>query len=131
LDVRALGPVVGLLGGLCWVARWVADLAGVAAGWADAVYWAGLGLLAVALAVVGASLVSKSALWLRLIVAVAFPLLVWSIYAVVRGEGDAVALEGAIGLVAVVLSGVVVVVGRRGATPAPPRGGRHGSHAAR
>jgi hypothetical protein len=127
-DVRALGPVAGLLGGLCWVARWVADLTGTAADWADAASWVGLGLLAVALAVVGAGLVSRSALWLRLIVAVAFPLLVWSIYSVVRGEGSTVALDGAIGLLAVVLSLVYAVVGRRGATPAAPR---RGSHAAR
>ncbi len=131
MDVRALGPVAGVLGGLCWVALWVADVAGVAAGWADAVHWVGLGLLAVALAVVGANLVSKSALWLRLIVAVAFPLLVWSIYSVVQGDGDSVAVDGATGLLAVILSGVVVAVGRRGAAPTPQRGGRHGTHAAR
>ena len=131
MHVRALGPVAGVLGGLCWVVRWVVDLTGVAASWADPVRWAGLGLLAVALACVGASLVSKSALWLRLIVAVAFPALVWSLFSVVRGDGDAVALEGALGLLAVVLSVVVVVVGRRSAAPEPTRGGRHGSHAAR
>ena len=131
MDARALGPVAGVLGGLCWVIRWVADTAGVASSCADTVQWAGLGLLAVALGVVGASLVSKSALWLRLIVAVAFPLLVWSVFSVVRGDGDAVALEGALGLLALVLSAVVVVVGRHGAAPAAERGGRHGSHAAR
>lgn len=132
MQVRALGPVAGVLGGLCWVVGWVADTAGVASSWSDTVHWAGLGLLALALAVVGAGLVSKSALWLRLLVAVAFPLLVWSVYSVVRGDGDAVALEGAIGLLAVVVSGAFVVVGRRGAeATAPSRGGRHGSHAAR
>jgi hypothetical protein len=131
VDVRALGPVAGVLGGLCWLALWVADVAGVAAGWAGTVHGVGLGLLMVALAVVGANLVSRSALWLRLIVAVAFPLLAWSIYSVVQGDGDSVAVDGAAGLLAVILSGVVVVVGRRGAAPAPQRGGRHGTHAAR
>jgi len=129
--VRALGPVAGVLGGLCWVVRWVADMAGVDASWADPVRWAGLGLLAVALAVVGVSLVSKSALWLRLIVAVAFPVLVWSLFSVIRGDGDAIVLEGAVGLLAVVLSVAVLVVVRRGAEPAAPRTPRHGSHAAR
>ena len=129
--MRALGPVAGVLGGLCWVVRWVADMAGVAASWADPVRWAGLGLLAIALAVVGASLVSRSALWLRLIVAVAFPVLVWSLFSVVRGDGDAIVLEGAVGLLAIVLSVAVMVVGRRGAEPAAPRSRRHGSHAPR
>ena len=129
--MRALGPVTGVLGGLCWVVRWVADLAGVAASWADPVRWMGLGLLAVALGIVGASLVSRSARWLRLVVAVAFPVLVWSLFSVFRGDGDAIVLEAAVGLLAVVLSGAVLVVGRRGEEPAAPRTTRHGSHAAR
>jgi len=131
MDVRALGPVAGLLGGLCWVVRWLADAAGTTGGWSDSLHWAGLGLLLLALAVVGAGLVSRSALWLRLIVAAAFPLLVWSIYSVLRGEGDAIALEGAIGLLAVVIAAGLVLVGRRAADPAVGGGGRHGSHAAR
>ena len=46
MNVRVLGPVAGLLGGLCWVVRWVADLAGTTGGWCDSLHWAGLGLLA-------------------------------------------------------------------------------------
>jgi hypothetical protein len=131
MDVRALGPVAGLLGGLCWVVRWLADAVGTTGGWSDSLHWAGLGLLLVALAVVGAGLVSRSALWLRLIVAAALPLLVWSIFSVVRGEGDAIVLEGAIGLLAVLVSTGLVLAGRRAADPAVGGGGRHGSHAAR
>src|SRR5688572_32961931 len=117
MDVRALGPVAGLLGGLCWVIRWVGNLAGGAGGWGDSLRWAGIGLLAIALAVVGAGLVSRSALWLRLLVAVAFPLLVGSLYSVIRGVGDAVALVGAIGLLAVVLAAGFLVVSHRAAEP--------------
>jgi len=133
MDVRALGPVAGLLGGLCWVTRWVGDLAGGAGGWGDSFRWAGIGLLAVALAVVGAGLVSRSALWLRLLVAVAFPLLVGSLCSVVGGGGDAVALEGVFGLLAVVLAAGFLVVGHRVAAPVVQRGGggARGSHAAR
>ena len=68
--------------------------------WADTVYWAGLGLLGLALACAGGGLVSRSALWLRVIVALAFPLLVWSVYAVVKGDDDAVMLDGVLGAVA-------------------------------
>ena len=127
MSLRVLAAVVGVLGGGCWVARWIAgDPA-----WGDAAHWAGLGLLAVALAVVGAGLVSRSALWLRAIVAVAFPVLVWSVYTVVRGSGDGVGLDGALGAVAMLWSVVVLALTLRGRSEAPDRPARRkpGSHA--
>ena len=124
-----MGPVVGLLGGLCWVVRWVVEMIGFSPGWSGPVHWMGLGLLCLALAAVGAGLVSRSALWLRVIVALAFPLLVWSVYTVLRGSGDDPAFDGVVGLLAVVLSVVAVMAARRSAAPPPvARGGRHGSH---
>lgn len=131
MSLRVLAAVVGVLGGGCWVARWIAgDPA-----WGDAAHWAGLGLLAVALAVVGAGLVSRSALWLRAIVAVAFPVLVWSVYTVVRGSGDGVGLDGALGAVAMLWSVVVLALTLRGRSEAPdaapdrPARRKPGSHA--
>ncbi|GAA1476800.1 hypothetical protein GCM10009623_12460 [Nocardioides aestuarii] len=109
MSLRVLAAAVGVLGGGCWIARWAAG----DPTWGDATHWAGLVLLAVALAVVGAGLVSRSALWLRVIVAIAFPALVWSVYAVVRGSGDAFALDGVVGAVAVVWSLVVLVLALR------------------
>ena len=104
MSLRVLAAAVGVLGGGCWIARWAAgDPA-----WGGAAHWAGLVLLALALAVVGAGLVSRSALWLRVIVAVAFPALVWSVYTVVRGSGDGVGLDGVVGAVAVAWSVVVL-----------------------
>jgi len=128
--VRALGPVAGLLGGLCWLLRWFVD-AGATSGWSGPLHRVGLGLLVVALAAVGAGLVSRSPLWLRVVVAVAFPLLAWSLYSVIRGDGHGVALDGAIGLLAVVCSAAAAATARRTAAPAVSRGGRHGSHVAR
>ncbi len=130
MSLRVLAAVVGVLGGGCWVARWVAD----DPTWGVRAHWAGLGLLALALAVVGAGLVSRSALWLRVIVAVAFPALVWSVYTVVRGSGDGLALDGAVGAVAVVWSLVVLLLALRtrggGGDPAPkPVKRKPGSHA--
>lgn len=137
MSLRVLAAVVGVLGGGCWVARW-------AAGdpvWGGAAHWAGLVLLALALAVVGAGLVSRSALWLRVIVAVAFPALVWSVYTVVRGSGDAVGLDGVVGAVAVAWSVVVLGLALRsrggdegGGSPSPstppkPVKRKPGSHA--
>jgi len=128
MGMRAVGPVAGVLGGLCWALRWVSDATGVATDWGDSVRWLGLVLLGTALVAVGAGVVSRSALWLRVIVGVALPALVWSLYWAVRGDGDAVALDGVVGLLAALLSAVCLVVVRRGVAPAAPRSG---SHAAR
>ena len=131
MNLRVLAAVAGALGGACWVARWVADLAGDVPGWAGGAHWAGLGLLGVALAGVGAGLVSRSALWLRAIVAVAFPLLVWSVYQVVKGTGDDLRLDGILGVVAI-LGSVAMLLRARGQRPADEKPRRsHGSHSAR
>lgn len=131
MNLRVLAAVAGVLGGAWWVVRWVTDLAGDVPGWADAAHWAGLGLLGVGLAGVGAGLVSRSALWLRAIVAVAFPLLVWSVYSVVKGTGDDLRLDGVLGVVAI-LGSAVMAVRARGERPDHPQPRRsHGSHSAR
>jgi hypothetical protein len=129
MSLRVLALVTGLLGGGCWVARWGTDLAGSAPTWTDTVYWVGLGLLGLALACAGGGLVSRSALWLRLIVALAFPLLVWSVYAVVKGDDDAVTLDGVLGAVAIVGSlALFALVGRHADRPHPKARRGHGSH---
>ena len=126
---HAAAPLAGIAGGLCWAARWVADLAGSAPAWGPTARWLGLALLVLALAAGGAGLVSRSAVWLRCLVAVAFPLLMWSVYVVLRGEGDDVGLDGVLGALAA-LSGVVVLITSRRAEPADEQP-RSGSHAAR
>jgi hypothetical protein len=126
MDLRSLAATAGLLGGLCWVARWVADLASGEPAWGPAAYVAGLVLLGLALAGVGAGLVSSSATWLRVIVAIALPALVWSVYSVVRGESGSLALDGVLGVVAVVLCAAEMVLARRRTRAARPR--RAGSH---
>ncbi len=130
MSLRVVALVTGLLGGGCWVARWGADLAGSPPTWSDTAHWLGLGLLGLALVCAGVGLVSRGALWLRLIVAVALPLLVWSVYAVVKGDDDAVAFDGVLGAVAMVGSLALFVLARRHAagTEPPPRRS-HGSHA--
>lgn len=130
MNLRVLTATAGLLGGLCWLVRWVADLVSGDPSWGPAAYVAGLVLLGLALAGVGAGLVSSSATWLRVIVAVALPALVWSVHTVLRGEDGSVALDGAVGLVATVLgvAGIARERTHRDATP-PPRGRHSGSHA--
>ena len=128
MSLRVLSLIAGLLGGACWVARWAADLAGSTPSWSDTIYWVGLGLLGVALACAGGALVSRSAVWLRVIVAVAFPLLVWSVYAVVKGDSDAVTLDGVLGAVAIVASvALYAFTGKNHDEPVERR--RPGTHA--
>ncbi len=128
MNLRVIALVAGLLGGACWVARWGADLAGDTPAWSEQVYWVGLGLLGLALACAGGGLVSRSAVWLRLIVAAAFPLLVWSVYAVMKGDDDAIALDGVLGAVAIVGSlALYALTGRNAVAPEPRR--RPGTHA--
>jgi hypothetical protein len=129
MSLRVLALVTGLLGGGCWVARWGADLAGSPPTWSDTVYWVGLGLLGLALACAGGGLVSRSAGWLRLIVALAFPLLVWSVYAVVKGDADDVRLDGVLGGVAIVASVALFALASRHAAGSEPPRRSHGSHA--
>lgn len=127
MNLRVLAAAAGLLGGACWVVRWVA---GEGAAWSDAASWTGLALIGVALAVVGAGLVNRSAVWLRVIVAIAFPLLVWSVLSVLRGAGDGRVLDGVVGVLAILLALVDLVRSRSGGDGDGPRRPRAGSHAA-
>ncbi|GEP36115.1 hypothetical protein NSZ01_38830 [Nocardioides szechwanensis] len=107
--------LAGVLGGLLLVIR---HLGGV-----DQLRWPGLVLLTVALAGGGAALVSSSAGWLRVIVAVAFPALVWSVVEVLHDSGGDSLVDALVGAV-VALACVVALV-------RPGRARHHaGSHAA-
>src|SRR5215203_65361 len=78
IAVRMLACLGAIAGGLVWVGRLVV-------GEEPAVLsWVGLALVTLALAAAGASLVTKGTWWLRLIVAVALPALVLSIYSGIR-----------------------------------------------
>lgn len=100
MDLHTLARGAGLVGGLAWLARFGLDLNGSGSGAAaDALFWVGAVLLAVALVAAGAALVSSSATWLRAIVGIAFPLLVWSVLEVLRAAGDPEAIDGVFGLV--------------------------------
>jgi hypothetical protein len=92
VGLRTYAGTTGLLGGAAWVVRYFVDQ--------EAVWWAGLALLALACAAAGAALVSSSAAALRVLVAVAFPALVASVWWVIRdGGADANAVDAAFGAV--------------------------------
>lgn len=119
MNLRVTAAVAAVLAGLLWLGRWLTE-----GSLASSLHWAGLVVLAVSLAAAGASLVSSSAVGLRGLVAVAVPLLAWSVVSVVRPAGPAL-VDGALGLVAVV-AGVAVLLRYR---PVAPRRGA-GRHAA-
>lgn len=123
MDVRTLGSVAGIAGGACWLTRWILDLAGVSSEPREAVYLVGAVLLALAFVAFGMALVKSSALWLRLIVGVAFPVLVWSVLEVLhRAEPEPV--DGVFGLAVAAIS--VLLLSRR---PRPEKSRRAGAHA--
>ncbi len=122
--------VAGSLGGLCWLAAYVADRAGASSGLVDALTWAGVALLTLAVLATGAGLVSSSATWLRIIVAVCFAALVGSVLLVVREGGAALAVDAVFGAVVLVVSVVTLARGRR-ARPAESVGPPPSSHRSR
>ena len=85
-------------------------------------YWVGLGLVTLALAAAGAALVKKGTWWLRLIVAVALPALVLSIYSAFRPLADTLVVDAVAGGLALVLG-----LGFMLFAPRPTR--KHGAHA--
>ena len=95
------GSVAALLGGLAWVVSAVL-------GWGEdpeqVSYLVGLALLVVALAAAGYSLVATAPVWLRAVVTLATPALGFMVWLVVLDSVSA-------GSVAVVLAGVVLLVG--------------------
>ena len=127
MALRAPTAVVGLAGGLCWISAFVLDVIG-SVGVEAALTWVGTPLLLVAALAAGASVVSRSTTWLRVVVAVCFAVLAASVVQVLRDAADPVAANALVGLVVAVVSGWVFAGAEpRVATPAP----RHsrGSHA--
>ena len=128
MNLRTVTMAAGVLGGGCWLARLVLDVAGTdgsdRGGLLDVLQWAGLVLLGVALAALGAGLVGRE-LWLRAVVAVAFPLLVWSVLEVLHPVGNPAVVDGLLGVA------VLAICARRltrGADPGHERRA-HGAHA--
>jgi hypothetical protein len=99
MTLRSVATAFGLVGGLCWVVRAFADQ--------DVLGLVGFVLLGVGAAAAGAALVSSSAPPLRVFVAVAFPLLVWSVLEVARDAGadrSVDAVFGAAGVLAALVA---------------------------
>ena len=127
--MRVPAAVAGLLGGLCWLGAYAAEAVDAGAGIVDGLTWAGLALLVVAALVAGASLVSRSATWLRVLVAVCFALLAGSVLEVVREGADPVTVDADFGAGAIVVAVIALASRRRRPETAPPARRGRGSHA--
>jgi hypothetical protein len=117
MPLHLLAAVAAVVGGLVWMARWLAEGPVV-------MHWIGLGFLGVALAAVGSGLVSSVAA-LRVVAGLGLALLVLSLVELVRPASDAALFDGVLGIVAVV-AGAIALIGVRGATrrAAVPQGRR-------
>jgi hypothetical protein len=116
--------LVSIVGGLAWGAS-------ALLGWGEEPerysYLAGLGLLIIAFAFAGYALVASAPIWLRAIVAVATPMLGYSVWLSVEGLATPYVLVLLAGIVAVVAG--VIGLGRGtsdpgGTEPDPPVRGR-------
>ena len=96
MSLRSVATAFALVGGLCWVIRAFSDQ--------EVLGYAGFALLGIGAAAAGAALVSSSAPPLRVFVAVAFPLLVWSVLEVAKDAGTDRSVEGIFGAVGVVVA---------------------------
>ena len=123
MSTRTLVRLAGVLGGLCWVAQAAVNDYHAASAAANALYWGGAALLLIALVGLGAGLVS-GAPWLRLIVGLCVPLLVWSIIEVMRAETSDDIVDGGLGL-ALALICAAALLGGAPKDDAAPRGGSH------
>jgi hypothetical protein len=124
MSTKTLVRIAGVLGGLCWIGQAAVNDYDAASAAANALYWGGAALILVALVGLGAGLVS-GATWLRLIVGLCVPLLVWSIIEVLHAEASDDFVDGGLGL-ALALICAAALLGDDGSEPeTAPRGGSH------
>ncbi len=138
MTISRWGAVAAVVGGLLWTAEAVLLFAGGGdkSAAAEGLYYAGMLALVLALAVAGYSLVRTAPVWLRLIPTVAFPLLVFAVWILVRDALVALQIQGdewrgeaytllAGGVMAVLVGALKLGRSASGST-APPSGGARG-----
>lgn len=120
MQLRRACALLALLGGLVLLAVGVAAVLGDPAGWHDTASWVGYGLVLLAFAGLGYLLVEKAPLWLGLIVAVCFPLLVASVWqALAQPLDDGSTAEAVLWLAGGVIGLLIgYLLGRRASRPA-------------
>ena len=126
---RTLIRIAGVVGGLCWLGQAAVNKYDAAEAAVNALYWGGGALILVALVGLGAGLVS-GARWLRLIVGLCVPLLIWSILEILHAEISDSLVDGGFGLALALYCTAALLGGVAKDDEAPPRGStrRGGSH---
>lgn len=136
MSPRVIASLFGLAGGAAWVTGFLLERGGTARDEISiqALSWTGLGVLVLAASAAGIALVHTGPVWLRIVVAVCFPVLAWAVVETVRqSAGDAVT-EGITGVLVFGLS--LLTLARAGARPrsrdaaptAPRRASSHRRH---
>jgi hypothetical protein len=123
VSTKTLIRIAGVVGGLCWLGQAAVSDYDAAASAVNALYWGGAALILVALVGLGAGLVSAAA-WLRLIVGLCLPLLVWSILSILREETSDAVVDGGFGL-ALALICAAALLGGASRDDEVSRGGSH------
>jgi hypothetical protein len=123
-STRTLVRIAGVLGGLCWLGQAAVNDYDAATSAVNALYWGGAALVLVALVGIGAGLVSGAA-WLRVVVGLCFPLLVWSILEVLHAEISDDVVDGGFGLALALVCTAALLGGAPKDDEATPEGGSH------
>jgi hypothetical protein len=123
---RTLIRIAGVVGGLCWLGQAAVNQYDAASAAVNALYWGGAALILVALVGLGAGLVS-GARWLRLIVGLCVPLLVWSILEILHAETSDNIVDWGFGLALALFCAASLLGGVPKEDDLPSRG-RGGSH---
>jgi uncharacterized membrane protein YfcA len=129
MGLRVAAALTGLVGGLTWIAVLVFDRASADGVLVDALTFAGLFLLGVATLAAGASLVSRGAVWLRVVVAVCFVALVGSILELLADRFDDQAVYTGFGGLAAVVSIIALARSKRPADGSVDEHRTGGTHA--
>ena len=124
MSTHTLIRVAGVLGGLCWLGQAAVNQYDAAEGAVNALYWGGAALILVALVGLGAGLVS-GAPWLRLIVGLCVPLLVWAVLSILRAETSDSIVDGGFGLALALICSASLLGGVPREDDEPPRRGSH------
>jgi hypothetical protein len=122
MGLRVGAALIGLVGGLAWISVFVFDRVADSDVAVNALAWTGLILVVIAALGAGASLVSRSTRWLRVLVAVCFSGLVVSILELLLGSYDDQVVFAVFGAASVVASVVALTRSDR------PKGGHADTH---
>ena len=124
MSQKTLSRIAGVLGGLCWLGQAAVNQYDAAEAAVNALYWGGGVLILVSLIGMGAGLVS-GAPWLRLVVGLCFPLLVFSILSVLRENASDNLVDGGFGLGLALICSALLLGGDSKDDRVPTRRGAH------